>query len=250
MDARIPGSDDGDTYETFNPVSFEEMGLKWSPGELQMLQNMGVGLPSFGRDAALYVEFYQRKKPIPSKSTDKYVHYETFDYVKIFEPGQEYTKIDRRARDSDKMRFPEQWNRYKLGVKQTIGTPIDELAKEGLIQDRQLETLKYCRIMTVEQLAAAADETLPVFGPDGHALRKFARGYLATKRALDKEGKAKQIDEMQGEIASLQDMIKKLLADKNMTEAVETPVVPEPAKKRGRPRKTVLSEEETSEIER
>lgn len=107
-------------------------------------------------DAKLYVQFYQSILKNESRSKEEgRPMYDDVPYIKIFTPGDRTSVIDRPIRETDKFRFPAQWNRFSNSQEQRAdGTP---LAEWPIISRSQAEELKFFGFQTVEQIADAKD---------------------------------------------------------------------------------------------
>lgn len=200
------------------PLSFNEMGMTFNPTEILKMSE-GVAVYKLGADSQLFVEFYERRKAVPFKSSEAAVHFELVDYVKIERPGDKCA-VDRKARDEDKRRFPEQWYRYKQGKSQFLGTRIEVLAQQGLLSDGQIEMLKFAKILSVEQGANASELVINGLGTEGAYIQKICKGFLNYKAQV--EGKAdvdKLKSDLQAERAELRLEIDKLKASQEVLEA-------------------------------
>ena len=94
-------------------------------------------------------------------------------FTKIFMPGDRTNIIDRPTRESDKLRFPMQWGRFKNAQEQRAdGTPLTEWP---IVSRGMAEELKYLGFTTVEQVAEANDNVNMLGLQD---LKSKARVYL------------------------------------------------------------------------
>ena len=120
-------------------------GIKW--------QGKGYGTAEYGTDGQLIVMFYNRPVENAAKSLDAGRKIcEDKDYVKIYHPGEGSTNmIDRPVNETDKRRFPRQWDMYIHNRTQMPeGTPVDLLFPNS---PSQAENLKGMGVFTVEQAA-------------------------------------------------------------------------------------------------
>lgn len=132
-------------------------------------------------DAALWVEFFKRPIEIKWKSEKEgRPIYEDRDWVRIVAPGDQTSKIERIARDDDKLRFSRIYERYKAGQEMAPeGTPLEAWPA---MSPAHIEELKHLKLFTVEQLAAASDAQCQRLGAGMMALKLKAGAYLETAR--------------------------------------------------------------------
>lgn len=234
-------------------LSFQEMGMDFTPMGLIKAAD-GVALYKLGADSQLFVEFYDRRVPEVAKSMNGAPSFAKVDYVKIYRPGDK-CQVDRKAREEDKRRFPEHWYRYKNGQQQFVGTKIEVLQQQGLLTDPQIEMLKYAKIQSVEQLAAASELVVAGFGTEGEQMQKIAKGWLNFKAQVegkedynrlksqmeaDRAEMAKQKDELAKQMEALKAMQERLATQEAKVQATATEVATEDTYVRrgpGRPRK-------------
>lgn len=77
------------------------------------------------------------------------------EYIEILAPGNSTNIIQRRVRETDRIRFPRQYEAFKAGLEEYVsGTLLSEVP---WITKSQVEELKYLRIRTLEQLAELSD---------------------------------------------------------------------------------------------
>lgn len=231
--------EEGEPMET--PVSFAEMGMTFTPGAIIRMAD-GVATYKLGEDSQLAVEFYEKRIPILSKSTEQAIHFDKVDYVRITRPGDKCV-VERKARVADKHRFPEQWYRYKSGVSQTVGTPVQMLYQQGLVTQAQVEMLGVAKVFTVEQLASASELVVDGFGPDGATLKKLARGYLNFYAHIEGKKEFKELqDSLEKQKKELTDGLEELRNERAALKAEREAlleirsVVPAAPKKKGWPK--------------
>lgn len=210
-------------------VILDGVDMDFTPGDVSMRGN-GFLVHKLGSDDQLLVRFYEKNIPVPFKSQNGTIVFENQDYVEIIRPGDKSQIVDRKARDADKARFPLHWQRYKTGKSQTIGTSINKLFEQGLINQPELEMLQIAKVHTVEQLAAASEVVIDGFGPSGQKLQNYAKGFLNHYAKF--EGKL-DIDKLRTEMEA-----GKIELQKNLDEVVRLKElllnqVNEPIKKRG-----------------
>lgn len=152
--------------------------------------------------------------------------YEDKEYILIISPGQRLSEIRRKATDKDKINYSVQYAAFKNGKAQPIiGTPLTNLP--GLTPARVKE-LEYLNIRTVQHLLEVPDSALPKIGPDARELQIKARAFLEKNdsRVLVLEDKIKLLE------AKIE-----ALASATLTSAPSQEQ--QPAKRRGRPPKTL-----------
>lgn len=113
-------------------------------------------------DENLLVKFYLHPKQNKTKSVEAgRPIYEDVEYVHIMVPGDKDNIVERPARDSDRQRFPRQYEAFKRGEGDAlVGTP---LAMWPAIARSQVEELAFFNVKTVEQLAALSDTQIQKF---------------------------------------------------------------------------------------
>lgn len=145
-------------------------GAKWNMAQDGSVQT-GPG------DASMLCIFYKRAVHNAIKSArDGRPIYDDIDFVKIQHPGERLNIVEREANDSDKRRWPAQWNAYAVGKDQVAeGTPL------GLLFPRhpsQIAMLQALGIMTVEHLANASATAIEAIGMHGQDYVNYAQKYI------------------------------------------------------------------------
>jgi len=152
---------------------------------------IGDGVPDSGRfnidqsgmvqtgpgDASMLCIFYKRAVHNPIKSAHEgRPIYEDMDYVRIQQPGETTQVVDRPTLDTDKRRWPAQWQAYAAGKDQVAeGTPL------GLLFPRhpaQIAMLQAIGMMTVEHLANASATAIAAIGMHGQDYVNYAQKYI------------------------------------------------------------------------
>lgn len=149
-----------------------------------------------GDDAELHVEFRMEAVHQGHKSAvEGRPIYEDAPFIRIMFPGDRTKTVDRPVNDTDKQRFPRQWEAFQKQEEQVAsGTPITEWPPVSKSQALELKALN---IHTVEQLAAISDSACDSFlGARG--LREKANAWLS--KAKDNAF----ISEMQERMARLE----------------------------------------------
>lgn len=164
------------------------------------LEERVSGNPRFAGDSRLFVQFFS--KPVRNEiltAQAKRPMFQDTDYVKIMVPGDKQNINVRPATDEDKVRFAVQFEKYRKGVSQNVGTPLTEV---GFVTASLIEELKYFHIVTVEQLAAAPDSAAQNFlGLTD--LKEKAKKYLALGDESRAGEQQKQIEALQAQVQAL-----------------------------------------------
>jgi hypothetical protein len=110
----------------------------------------------YAHDARLYVEFY--RKPVQheaqSREAGRAIYVEV-DYIRIHTPGDKSSVIERPVDALDSQRFADRYAKWKAGQEEAVsGTPLTALPG---MTPAKAEEYKFFKIVTVEQLADAAD---------------------------------------------------------------------------------------------
>lgn len=117
-----------------------------------------VGMVNYG-DGRMNVRFYARPVLDPQKSAQAGVPQKvTKIFVKIAEPGQRLTEVDREATERDKQQYAREWALYQQNKEQIPnGCPIELLFPAD---PSIAENLKAYGFYTVEQVANAGQGAL------------------------------------------------------------------------------------------
>src|SRR6185437_13319017 len=129
-----------DAAEQFDSRSFDVLTGTFAEQRL-------TGLPQ-ARDPGddrLWVQFERCSHLDDAASRDqKRPVFEMLDYVRIVVPGDQTTMVHRPVRESDKLRFPRQWEAYRNGnTSQVQGFPLTEW---GQITRAQCDELAYFKV--------------------------------------------------------------------------------------------------------
>ncbi len=136
--------------------------------------------------------------------------YRDVDHIRIMQPGNKESVIDRPVTEMDIARFRQQYDNWKAGNKEILeGTPLEAVP---WITRSQVEEMRYFNVRTVEQLADISDSNAQKF-MGINVLRKQARTFLeqAKKTAVSTKLQ-KQLDEKDNKIAALEQAVKELSA--------------------------------------
>lgn len=98
------------------------------------------------------------------------------EIVEIHIAGDAKSVVVRRVQESDKQRWPEQYEAFKKGLDQPLeGTPLNEW---GSLPASRAAELKAMKIYTVEALADLDDNKIKNIGMGGRALVEKAKAFL------------------------------------------------------------------------
>jgi hypothetical protein len=139
--------------------------------------------------------------------------YQDMEYIRIMTSKDAI--IDRPLRDVDKTRWPRAYQAWKATGASEPGSAGTPLSAWPMMTRAQVEEYKYFKIYSVEQLAEAADSLgSPIMG--FQKMKALAKAYVdVAKGQAPLVEMRKQLEERDGQIASLSDQINKL------TEALE-----------------------------
>lgn len=102
--------------------------------------------------------------------------YRNVEYVTIHIPGDMRSTVDRKVTDEHRRRWPIHYAAWKENREiATDGLPLE---RWSLIGPAEVETFKYNKVRTVEQLAALSDTQCQSLGLGAVRLRKEAIAYL------------------------------------------------------------------------
>lgn len=139
----------------------------------------GHGLAQFGDDSRLVVIFYVRSVRNEAKTREIGAPYhDNMTFVKIHEPGERLSIVDRPARDDDKQRFPTQWGKFLQNREQVPeGTPLELLFPNNAAL---ADNLKSQGVYTVQQLANLSANAIDNIGMGGQEWKNMANKYLSS----------------------------------------------------------------------
>lgn len=167
-------------------------------------------------DRKLYVRFYM--EPVYQEAESLIKERKIFkdtEYIEIRIPGDKQTCIQRQVFNVDRIRFPQQYARFKQGQdEQTIGTPLSSMPS---IPASKVMEYAFFHIRTVEQLAECADNTGAAAVMGFHADKQMAKKFVAaSENAAPVEELKKQLAEKDKAFAELQSQVHQLMADRNV----------------------------------
>jgi len=156
----------------------------------------------FAGDEKVYAEFsyHPRKNVVKTKEAGRDI-YEDVPYVKIMVPGDKDNIVFRPVRESDKQRFPRQWQAFNTNEEQVVeGTLLSEWAG---ISRSLVEELKFYGVRTVEALVDMPDSQAQKF-MGINALRQKAKAYIEDSRLMAPIDRLNRENEaMKAELAEL-----------------------------------------------
>jgi hypothetical protein len=171
----------------------------------------------------LHVEFYIDAKEMPFKSEEAgRPIYEDVEFIKIMIPGDKNFSPEREAHAGDRTRFPLEYARFKIGMKeeeQAVGTPL----KHWPAMSRSMvKNFGAFNVHTVEQLAGMSDTGKQAFGMGAQEWSVKAKAYLevsgntaeAQKYATENENLKRDIADLRGQFEALSAQVE---ADKKAT---------------------------------
>lgn len=188
-----------------------------------------------------YIEFYTRAEKIEAKSTNGLPYFEDRIFVKIIPPGAK-SWVDRRARESDFVQYPRQYEAFKSGQRQETagGFPLDQWP--GLLAS-QVAFFKSQNIFTVEQLSGIPDSSFSSFPIGTREIRQRAIDFLALAKnqapmiELRKENEAlkEQIALLKGRVDAFAAHMASEKKDVSLAQAADVAIGPvEPVKNKGK----------------
>jgi hypothetical protein len=163
----------------------------------------------FQGDDRLPVRFYMwADKDEEASLTEGRPIYRDVEYIQIINSKDNI--LERPVRDTDKARWPQQYNAWKLSGKSepgAVGTPLEHWPQ---LTRAQVEEYRYFKIFTVEQLADMPDST-------GGPIRNFQKNKVAARAYVEAaRGEAPllrmqaQIDERDSALAALRSQMEQM----------------------------------------
>lgn len=166
-------------------------------------------------DEKLPVQFYMGAIQDDNKSTEAgRPIYNDVECIKIFNSKDNI--IDRPVRDTDKQRWPRQYQAWKQSGVSEPGAAGTKLEHWPQISRAQAEEFRYFKIFTVEQLAEIPDSTLQgIMG--AQQLKTLAKAYVEAAKGgapllrMQKEMESKdlRITELEADVKRMMKMLKK-----------------------------------------
>jgi hypothetical protein len=173
----------------------------------------GLDESRFAGDERLFVQFF-RKPQLQSglSQQEGRAIYKEVDYIRIMVPGDKLSIVERPVDDIDARRFAARYEKWKAGAGSAVeGTPLSSLPK---MTPSKVEEYKFFNILTVEQLADAADsvgQKFFSFQEDKRAAKAFielAKGNAPFEK-MNEELKERdsKIEELKAQIEAITKMM-------------------------------------------
>ena len=185
------------------------MPLQEADVAMSQMANMAAAPDPLMQTGRLWVHFETRPvKDEEASAKEGRPKFKPAEYIKIITPGDKDNVIHREVMESDKIRWPKEYEAFKAGKdEQTEGTP---LSAWPVMTSEQVEELRYFKIFTVEQLADLRDDLAQKFAGI-NSLRVRARDFLAlakdtsvaTKMRADLEARDQRIAALEKQIEDL-----------------------------------------------
>lgn len=169
------------------------------------------GQARYALDKKLYVQFYTRAVMNNFKSAQEgRPIFDELDFVRIIIPGDRNNVVDTEVTQEHRIRFQEQYDRFKKNQEQAVsGTPLEVWPQMtvGMVAE-----LKAQGIHTVEQLADLPDGLAQKF-MGSFALRQKAKTFLEAAQGQAANTKLEaELESRDNEINVLKEQVKQLMA--------------------------------------
>ncbi len=177
-------------------------------------QGPDVGMVRYGVDKQLVI-FYNKSVPNPIKAKETGRPYnEDKVFVRIQQPGERFTVIDRPVTSDDTRRWPMQWAQFRQNQEQTVsGTPIDLLFPT---QPSIAANLRANGVQTVEQCAELSGSAIDSVGMGAQQWSNEAKSYLeAAQKGVHYTHMKQELDKRDGDIRVLTQQVEQLKAQLN-----------------------------------
>lgn len=151
-------------------------------------------LPESELDKRLAVKFY--KKAVLNKFKSKEAGRQVFDdvdYISILIPGDNTTKIEKKATDEDKRRFAIIWEKYQK--KQSEVQNGLALALLPGLSPAQIENLHAYNIHTIEQLSGISEKAIQKIPHSRELVTDAVKFLEGQKYTLRLEQKIKELEQ-------------------------------------------------------
>lgn len=170
----------------------------------------------YAGDDKLFVQFHVVPVLNPAASDEQgRPVFRDCEQVRIMQPGNKDSIVDRPVTDEDKRRFARQYAAWQQGEKELVeGTMLVAVAKDPLlmISLSQIEELKHFGVRTVEQLASISDANAQKF-MGINELKKRARVYLEASKERSAQTRLQgELEKRDAQIASQSQAIEELKA--------------------------------------
>lgn len=163
-----------------------------------------------GGDKGMFAAFYNRPMHNPAKSTaeGRPVH-ENKIFIRVHPPGERWNIVDRPANDSDRRRWPAQWNAFQQNQEQVPeGTPIDLLYPEN---PAVAATMRANHCHTIEQCADLSGPAIENIGMGAQRYVNDAQKYLkAANKGVGVVQMRRELEERDSQIRVLMQQVNEL----------------------------------------
>lgn len=177
-----------------------------------------VGVVKYGDDSRTIALFYNRSvhNSTKSRQAGTPIH-DDVDFVRIHQPGERLSIIDRPVQMADKVRFPRQWADYTAKREQIPeGTPIDLLFPA---HPNVGANLRGVGVYTIEQCANLSGHAMDVIGMGAQEYVNRAQEYLDAagkgvglhKLHQELEDRDSKIRVLESQVGSLKGQLDQLL---------------------------------------
>jgi hypothetical protein len=178
----------------------------WNQFDQQLREQSSWDHNRFAKDGSLHIRFYMSPRLNPDKSAEaNRAIYEDTEYVEIMIPGDKHNIVQRPVWSQDIVRFASQYEKFKKGLNQIVGTP---LAAVPFLTQAQVEEFAFFNIRTVEQLANLNDAISGQF-MGAHEFKAKAKAWLdASTSGETLLGKIKDLEAQLAEMKTAQVPVK------------------------------------------
>lgn len=182
----------------------------------------GGQMYSSEEDAKLHVEFFlepvyqefesKKTKDENGNEIQPRKIYKDTEYVKILIPGDKQTSIIRQVFPNDRQRWPQQYARFKQGLKdQIVGTPLSTFPH---LDESKVKEYEFFNIRTIEQLADCPDGS-----QCGQAMRGFHEDKRKAQHFMDAAKGAAPVEDLKKQLAQRDELLEKMQARLEALEA-------------------------------
>lgn len=178
-------------------------------------QGQGYGNVRYGEDNQLTVNFYDKsvRNEIKSRQNGAPWH-DLIPHVRVQTPGEHLNVVDRPIQDTDKLRWPRQYDAYLHNQTQVPeGTPIDLMF---INHPNIADNLRGHGIHTIQQLANLSAHALLQVGMGAQEYQNKAKAYLdSAQKGVDFHKIERENEELKNQNQVLANQIQQLQAQLN-----------------------------------
>lgn len=178
----------------------------------------------FGQDSELYVRFYNTKLYNHVKSVEAgFKVFDDAEFVDIMRPGDKSWMVRRKVKASDIRRFPLQYEAFKTGRIEKLGTPLSQWDIPGL-SDGEIAVFKAYGIEYVHQVAQMNEVQAQSLGVNAKYLISRAKLDVQEQGVIEKNTELQmKLDEVSAkhrqEMAEMEERLLSLMATKSAESA-------------------------------